>query len=122
MRCRMLVVAGSLAALACMGASWTAAAVATSPSCPSVTVWDTMGSGDPAAWVPLGQRGTPVGDVVMDNGLARVTHKVPAYPNQTGFHHLQLWRGGSLMPVTSPSHGDYTYWSRSVTNDGILSS
>ena len=58
----------------------------------------------------------------MDNGLARVTHKVPAYRNQTGFHHLQLWRGGSLMPVTSPSHGDYTYWSRSVTNDGILSS
>ena len=53
----------------------------------------------------------------MDNGLARVTHKVPTYPTQTGFHQLKLWRGGNLVDVTSPGYGDYTYWSRSVTND-----
>src|SRR5947208_1720780 len=48
MRPRILVVAGPLAAAACTGASWTAAAVATSPSCPLVTVWDTMASEDQA--------------------------------------------------------------------------
>lgn len=79
-------------------------------------IYDDNDCADEASWTEVTSTNHVfVGKAVIDNGLGRVTHFTSA--TQKGFHHSWVYDGTALELATSASHGDYTYWSQSVSTD-----
>ena len=93
----------------------------TGDACPPVVLYDTHGSSDESTWTEidtLGYQPANVRDLVLDNGLTRVTYEF-LNDNQQGSHSVYLRHEGNLTRLTSPWYGDYTYWVSTIVEPAI---
>lgn len=89
--------------------------------CLPVTLWDTHGDlSDETNWTPVKSLidvpSVSVRDLVIDNGIARVTYE-PVAEQQQGGHSLYVRPapGHEWSRVTHPFYGDYMYWVSPIT-------